>query len=55
MGEKYFGFNIDAVAKHCLLSGTDRIGATMTMAEEIRAFERDYFADYPWLLEENRR
>lgn len=52
MGNVSFGFDIDAIAKQCLLSGIDRIGSTLGMADEIRAFESDYFAEHPWLIEE---
>lgn len=54
IGGDSFGFHIDEVAKNCLLSGTDRIGATLAISDQIRAFERGYFGDQPWLLEENR-
>ena len=42
-------FEIDEFRKHNLLNGLDDIGLTMQHADEIRAFEKDYYARMPWL------
>ncbi len=42
-------FEIDEFRKYCLLNGFDDIGLTMQHADQIRAFEQQYFAQYPWL------
>ena len=42
-------FDIDEFRKYCLLNGLDDIGLTMQHADEIRAFERDYYQRMPWL------
>ncbi len=36
------GFEIDPFAKHCLLEGLDEIGLTLSLEDEIAAFERRY-------------
>jgi len=43
------GFEIDEFRKYCLLNGFDDIGLTMQHADEIRAFERQYYENMPWL------
>lgn len=47
-GEKII-FEVDAFRKHCLLNGLDDIGLTLQHADEIKAFEENYQAQYPWL------
>ena len=42
-------FEIDSFRKHNLINGLDDIGLTMQHADEIRAFERDYYQRMPWL------
>ena len=42
-------FEIDEFRKHNLLNGLDDIGLTMQHADDIRAFEQDYYARMPWL------
>ncbi len=42
-------FEIDAFRKYCLKNGLDDIGLTMQHADEIRAFETQYYARLPWL------
>lgn len=42
-------FEIDEFRKYCLLNGFDDIGLTMQHADQIKAFEQKYFAQYPWL------
>ncbi|MCW6529016.1 MULTISPECIES: 3-isopropylmalate dehydratase small subunit [Sphingomonas] len=44
-------FEVDERLRHSLMSGLDRIGETLTHAERIRAFERDYLGERPWLAE----
>ncbi len=47
-GEK-LPFEVDEFRKYCLLNGFDDIGLTMRHADEIRAFEKRYYASMPWL------
>ena len=42
-------FEIDEFRKYCLLNGLDDIGLTMKQAEQIKAFERQYYQKAPWL------
>lgn len=44
-------FELDAFRKHNLLNGLDDIGLTMQHAEEIREFEKGYYARLSWLGE----
>ena len=41
-------FDIDPFRKYCLLNGLDEIGLTLRHAEEIRQFEAQRKARYPW-------
>jgi 3-isopropylmalate/(R)-2-methylmalate dehydratase small subunit len=43
-------FDINEFRKHCLLEGLDDIGLTMQHAEQIKAFEAQYFLKAPWLI-----
>ncbi len=43
-------FDINEFRKHCLLEGLDDIGVTMQHADQIKAFESQYYAKAPWLL-----
>ncbi len=42
-------FEIDEFRKYCLLHGLDDIGLTLQHADDIRAFEQQYFRQSPWL------
>ncbi len=42
-------FEVDEFRKYCLLNGFDDIGLTMQHADEIRAFETQYYERMPWL------
>ncbi len=42
-------FQIDAFRKHCLLNGLDDIGLTLEKADNIREFETQRLARFPWL------
>jgi 3-isopropylmalate/(R)-2-methylmalate dehydratase small subunit len=42
-------FDINEFRKHCLLEGLDDIGLTMQHADQIKAFESQYFEKAPWL------
>ena len=48
------GFETDDFRRHNLLNGLDDIGLTMQHADEIRAFEKDYYARMPWLAQDNQ-
>jgi len=43
-------FDINEFRKHCLLEGLDDIGLTMQHAEQIKAFESQYYSKVPWLI-----
>jgi len=43
------GFEIDLFRKKCLLEGFDEIGVTLSEADQIRAFETQYYKKQPWL------
>jgi len=45
-----FSFEVDAFRKHCLLSGLDDIGLTLTEAEAIRNYEATRKQAAPWLF-----
>ena len=47
-GEK-MSFEVDEFRKYCLLNGFDDIGLTMQHADTIKAFEKTYYQDHPWL------
>jgi len=42
-------FEIEDFRKHCLLNGFDDIGLTMQHVEHIKAFEAQYYKNFPWL------
>ena len=42
-------FEIDEFRKYCLLNGLDEIGLTLQHADDIRAFEKQYYDNMPWL------
>ncbi|MBC8211682.1 MAG: 3-isopropylmalate dehydratase small subunit [Gammaproteobacteria bacterium] len=42
-------FEVDAFRKHCLLNGLDDIGLTLQHADQIKAFEQQYYQQSPWL------
>ena len=42
-------FEIDEFRKYCLLNGLDEIGLTLQHADDIRAFEKQYYEKMPWL------
>lgn len=44
------GFDIDPATRRALMLGLDRIGETLTHADDIRAFEKAYLARKPWLM-----
>jgi len=45
-------FEIDAFRRDCLLKGLDDIGITLERTGEIRAFEAQHAARFPWLFED---
>lgn len=42
-------FEIEEFRKYCLLNGFDDIGLTMQHADHIKAFEAQYYKNFPWL------
>ena len=42
-------FEVDQFRKYCLLNGLDDIGLTLQHADDIKAFEQDYYQQSPWL------
>ncbi len=49
-GEEH-GFEVDEFRRHCLLNGLDDIGLTLQSADAIRAFEREWRDQSPWLFD----
>jgi 3-isopropylmalate/(R)-2-methylmalate dehydratase small subunit len=47
-------FEIDPFRQNCLLKGLDDIGITLERTGEIRAFEAQHAARFPWLFEDLR-
>ena len=50
-GGERLGFEIGAFRKHCLLNGLDDIGLTLQETDAIRAFERRYREQAPWMCD----
>jgi 3-isopropylmalate/(R)-2-methylmalate dehydratase small subunit len=48
-GDKNYAFEVDAERKKRLLHGLDDIGLTLEYADDIKAFETEYFKTYSWL------
>lgn len=46
---KTYAFDVDSERKRRLMNGLDDIGLTLQYADEIKAFEKDYFKTYSWL------
>ncbi len=44
-----YHFNISGFRKHCLVNGLDEIGLSLIHQDKIKAFEQNYFRQYPWL------
>jgi 3-isopropylmalate/(R)-2-methylmalate dehydratase small subunit len=44
-----YHFNITSFRKHCLVNGLDEIGLSLMHQSKIKAFEQNYFSQYPWL------
>ena len=44
-------FEFDPLRKDALVRGLDAVGATLDLADDIRAFERNYLAAHPWLAD----
>ena len=47
-GDVAIAFDIDAVRKEALLNGLDAIGHTLTMRDDILAFQRQHLEANPW-------
>lgn len=45
-----FRFEIDPFRKHCLLNGLDDVALTLEKSQQIRRFEAQHWAAFPWLL-----
>jgi 3-isopropylmalate/(R)-2-methylmalate dehydratase small subunit len=50
--DRVVDFTVDPAIRRAMMLGLDRIGETLTQADRIRAFERVYLAEHPWLAEE---
>lgn len=44
------GFEIDPLRRNALLNGLDAIGQTLSLREEIMAFEAGHLRENPWLM-----
>ena len=49
---KAYSFEIDEFKKSSLLNGLDEIGLTLENKSVIANFEKSYFSNYPWLIQE---
>ena len=49
-GNASIGFEIDAARKDALMRGLDAIGQTLTLRDEIVAFQNRHFKAHPWFL-----
>lgn len=49
---KSYSFEIDEFKKSSLLKGLDEIGLTLENKSVIANFEKSYFSNYPWLIQE---
>jgi 3-isopropylmalate/(R)-2-methylmalate dehydratase small subunit len=49
-----FAFDIDPLLKASLIAGLDNVGVTLRNSDAIRAFERSYLEDRPWLAAAKR-
>ena len=49
-GITLYTFDVEASRKHRLLNGLDDIGLSLQHADKITAFEKTYFAKFPWLV-----
>lgn len=49
-GEHRFSFQVDDFRRQSLLQGLDDIGQTLRHRDEIRAFEAQHLARFPWLV-----
>ena len=47
-GENEYPFSVDAFFREMLLQGVDELGLTLSMEDQIEAFERRYAAEFPW-------
>lgn len=47
--DEVYSFEVDAERKRRLISGLDDIGLTLQYADDIKAFEKNYFQKYSWL------
>jgi 3-isopropylmalate/(R)-2-methylmalate dehydratase small subunit len=45
-------FAIEPSLRRAIMLGLDRIGETLMLADQIRAFEAGYLAGAPWLLDD---
>lgn len=54
-GELVVPFAIEPSLRRAIMLGLDRIGETLLLADRIRAFEADYLASAPWLLDDAPR
>jgi 3-isopropylmalate/(R)-2-methylmalate dehydratase small subunit len=48
-GGQEIPFKVDAFWREALLQGVDEIGLTLTYADQIAAFERDYHRQFDWI------
>jgi 3-isopropylmalate/(R)-2-methylmalate dehydratase small subunit len=51
-GELILPFDIEPSLRRVIMLGLDRIGETLLQADRIRAFEAEYLASAPWLLDD---
>ena len=49
-GGKAHAFKVEAFFREMLLKGVDELGLTLSLGDEIEAFERGYAEAFPWAL-----
>jgi 3-isopropylmalate/(R)-2-methylmalate dehydratase small subunit len=47
---KAYPFTVDPFFREMLLKGVDELGLTLSLKDEIEAFERRYAAEFPWAM-----
>jgi len=49
-GSRSYDFSIDPFFREMLLKGVDELGLTLSLKDEIEAFERRYAEEFPWAM-----
>ncbi|MGH8739729.1 MAG: 3-isopropylmalate dehydratase small subunit [Burkholderiales bacterium] len=49
-GSESYGFKVDPFFRELLLKGVDELGLTLSLKDQIEAFERRYAEEFPWAM-----